>query len=109
MINEEMATRFRERVETWRGATAWLWSYSVTHSELHIRLVRPGTDENLHVICAGCRRISAPNAWRASAIELVFRPDDDQACCVVQDIAAGLRVECTIVYADGNVSPLLPC
>lgn len=58
-------------LEKWRGATAQAWEYSISHSQLLIRLHRPGEGVNsLFLHFKGCERVSFDREWKAVSIQI---------------------------------------
>jgi hypothetical protein len=88
-----------------RGWEAQLWSYRVSHSELEIRLKRPG--ENLTLMCIASFSISTPAHWTSS---LIINQQKDEiyndTVFLIQDEPAGVLVKCRRVELFYNVPPV---
>ena len=54
----------------WQGADARLWSYSVTHRSLTIRLEITGKEGYLDIYVGDTQRISAPTSWSNACFNL---------------------------------------
>jgi hypothetical protein len=88
-----------------RGWEAQLWSYRVSHSELEIRLKRPG--ENLTLLCAGTDSISTPVYWTSClTINQQKHETYNRTIFLIQDEPAGVLVKCGIVRLYYNVLPV---
>lgn len=88
-----------------RGWKARLWSYCASHSELEIRLQRPG--ENLTLMCIGSFSISTPVYW-TSTLAIAQQKDDiyNRTVFLIQDEPAEVVVKCWMVRLFYNVPPV---
>lgn len=103
--DERFADQFRHfptLLGRWRGGRARLWSYSVSHNSLAVRVERAGVLGNLHVHCSA-ESISGPVAWDGADIEIVPAPGGG---VLIQDRAAGVRILATTVSVAENVEPV---
>ncbi|MES2694447.1 MAG: hypothetical protein V4773_13310 [Verrucomicrobiota bacterium] len=59
-------------LQEWSGATAQAWEYSVSHSQLLIRLHREGSGGigSLFVLLKCCERVSFENTWADANIAI---------------------------------------
>lgn len=84
-----------------------LWAYSVSHATLQLRLVQPGVEGNVHVICEACSWIESPDSWDDCALVLGERNDSKgRGHLVLQDNIAGFRVTCRQIVFGRNVAPV---
>ena len=67
-------------LEKWAGGSAQAWGYSVSHSQLLIRLFRDsGNKENrtsLYLYLKDCRQVSFRDSWHEVAIEIAEQPGE---------------------------------
>ncbi len=93
-------------LESWRGATAQAWAYSVSHSQLLVRLYREedlkgSTLVSFYICLKGCGRVSFVDIWRDCAIQIEEREGKYGREFVVSD-GDRLRVECSSVFAAAS-------
>src|SRR3954466_9465549 len=62
--------RIQPLIARWNGGMASLWTYSISHGKLVLRLTRPTMRGNLHLACYDCRRISAPTVWGGISVQI---------------------------------------
>jgi hypothetical protein len=86
----------------WRGGRARLWSYSVSHCSLTIRVERAGVLGNLHIDCSA-EHIQGPVAWENAQIEISV---DEEGRYRIEDRAAGFRVVGYCLALTENVKPV---
>lgn len=86
-----------------RGATVTVWTYSVSHQTLTLRLQQPGRSGNTHLICRGCSRIEVSPHWLDSNLEI---SDIGQERFLITDANAGARIECLMMSVERNVAPV---
>jgi hypothetical protein len=102
---ESNVNNINKKLKRARGWEAQLWLYRVSHSELEIRLQRPG--ENLTLMCIATFSISAPAHWTSS---LVINQQTDEiyndTVYLIQDEPAGVLVKCRRVELFCNVPPV---
>ncbi len=82
-----------------RGSRARLWMFHATFNRLAIMLSRPGEEDVMYVIAAGCVTISAPVQWGDADISVEAftgaRPDGVRHRIV--DVRAGVEVTCSSI------------
>jgi len=93
--------QIQEALEIRYGGAAQVWSYSVSHQWLTIRLTKHGLAGNFHLLCGACDRLEFDTAWLDSNLQV----ERSEAGFVVRD-GAHLRVECGIVTGRYNVPPV---
>lgn len=101
---ERFADQFRHfptLLGRWRGGRARLWSYTVSHTTLTIRVERPGASGHLDVTCSA-DFISGPVAWENAELKITPGPDRG---VIIEDRAAGLRVVAGTVTVTEHVPP----
>lgn len=86
----------------WNGGYARLWSYTVSHSLLVIRIERPGIYGNLHVCCCPIV-IQAPAVWDRCAITISY---EQGVGYVISDPNALVRITADLVEIKENVQPV---
>ena len=62
-MSEQRISELRNAIEQSRGATATIWEYVASLSQLTIRISLPGSAENIHFVCNACIRIEMFTAW----------------------------------------------
>ena len=72
-----------------RGAIVTLWEYTVSLSQLTIRVTRPGERGNLHLVFNGCQRVEADSSWIDADLQIQVRGDlftltDARAKCLIE-------------------------
>ena len=99
---------FPTMLSRWAGGRAKLWSYSISHSVLTIRIELDDVRGNLHITCSSLQHIHAPASWVNSNIQILLENDDDEfAPFIVQDVGNDVRVVCVDAAIAENVKPVL--
>jgi hypothetical protein len=84
------ASKVDAMLKAWRGGMAQAWAYSVSHSQLLIRVHReknPVEVRSLFIYIKGCMQISFQSSWRDVAF-------------VIKEIGAGSGSEYEVSDAD---------
>lgn len=92
----------RMLLDSMKGAAVQLYSYSVSHSRLELRLVL-ASGSNVHLVCEGCRRICSPTAFGPADFELQQEPD---GTLILRDVRQNFEVECRTIGSVKNVAPV---
>src|SRR4051812_2932218 len=79
--------RIAPLIARWNGGMASLWTYSISHGKLIIRLNRPTIRGNLHLSCYDCRRISAPTVWGGINVQISAEDTPEGRRYVIRDEA----------------------
>ena len=87
-----------EELRYWQGAGAGLWSYSVSHSRLVMKLQRD--DEEVFLIMEDVRGIWGPVAWPKSGLRAY--KNEEAREWVVQDAEVGFMVTCGLVQITAD-------
>lgn len=90
----------------WNGGMASLWTYSISHGKLVLRLARPTVRGNLHLICYDCRRISAPTVWSGIHIQVAAEDTPEGRRYVIRDEGNKVEIRCGVLTAQENVEPI---
>lgn len=108
--NEPQSIEGLERIQPllgrWAGGMATLWTYSVSHGKLVLRLARPTVRGNLHLICYDCRRISAPTVWGGINIMVAAEDTPEGRRYVIRDEGNKVEIRCGMLTAQENVEPV---
>jgi hypothetical protein len=106
-MTDERKRELLATLEKWTDAVATLWTYSATHSQLELRLERPASRGNLHLICSGCVRVEARTTWSHAKLRFVERigPPETGRCELV-DLDAGVHIICEMIRVEANVEPV---
>jgi hypothetical protein len=93
-------------LESWRGATAQAWAYSVSHSQFLVRLYREEDLKgsplvSLYLYLKVCDRVSFVGIWRDASIQIAERAGKYGREFVVSD-GDRLRIECGAVFAAAS-------
>lgn len=92
-----------ELIANLRGATVTVWTYSVSHQTLTLRVQLPSQKGNTHLVCSGCSRIEVSPHWLNSNIEVsMIEPER----IMLIDHAASARIDCRLVHAQLDVPPV---
>ena len=94
---------FSEKILHWQGANAVLWTYSVSLSELHLRLQKNGLRGNLHVACSGVSLIKCLVSWRVDDLQAETINEGEY---VVIDRSNGFEVRCKNIRILEDVDPV---
>lgn len=98
---------FPKMLERWQGARAKLWSYSVSHKVLTLRVERAGVRGNLHIGCADLSYLRAPEHWDNCHIDIDLVDDDSRfPNFVVRDRDADVEIVCGVAEIAENVKPI---
>jgi hypothetical protein len=98
--------RIQPLVGRWAGGMASLWTYSISHAKLVVRLIRPGVRGNLHLSCYDCRRINAPAIWGGTALQIAVEESPEGRRFVLRDEANKVEIRCGYLTAQENVEPI---
>jgi hypothetical protein len=90
----------------WTGGMATLWTYSISHGKLIIRLSRPSIRGNLHLNCYDCRRISAPTSWGGQQVQITAEDTPEGRRYVLRDDTNKVEIRCGLLTAQENVEPI---
>ena len=85
-----------------KGATATLWEYSSSLSELVLRVTWTGRFENLHLVLNGCCRIESSATWS----DVDFSISENDGVLILKDDGAAFLVECSFIRVMRDVPPL---
>jgi hypothetical protein len=86
-----------------KDAVATVWEYTVSLSQLTIRISWPESAENLHIVCNACRRIEVSPAWGKVDLIIEYKSQD---ILVLRDDVGRFYVECGLIRAFRNVEPI---
>lgn len=75
MINIVSQENLGRVLEEWRGATAIVWMYHLSHRKMAIRLSFSSREDVLVCVVSGCKRILGPFEWDNSSFKLVSSVD----------------------------------
>src|SRR4051812_1447587 len=98
-------------LKRWDGATAQAWAYSVSHSQLLVRLYREERSReasrppSLFLYLKGCERVSFSGLWRTAKITIEKKEGLYGAEFIVAD-GDRLSVVCIAVFAAESVEYL---
>jgi len=98
--------RITPMLARWNGGMASLWTYSISHGKLVLRLARPNVRGNLHLICYDCRRISAPTVWGGIQIQVAAEDTPEGRRYVIRDEGNKVEIRCGVLTAQENVEPI---
>lgn len=93
----------REAIECSIDGLATIWEYSVSLSQLTIRISWSGKSENLHFVCNGCERMEMPSVW--DNLNFVLQKSDHDLYRL-EDHAAKFLLECRSIRVFRNVEPM---
>lgn len=110
-MNQHVAKKeaeVREQMAKWKGGTAKIWSYLVSHQILVIRVVSETLPGNLHITCIGTEHVTGPVSWLGSNFQLAQATTgaNGYRLSVVKDESAGFTVCCGSVEVEENVPPV---
>jgi hypothetical protein len=84
-------------LERWRGASAAVWTYTVSHRVLELRLYRSGAPRCLCIYCGDVEHLSGAVKWNDSSLEFErIGPDT----VILRDRRAGFEVRAGVVAAS---------
>lgn len=83
------------------GGLAEVWEYTASLSQLTLRVLWPGSDQNIHIVCNGCTRLEMHSVWKIAKLSV----DHTEVGLVVGDEAGKFLVECQSVRVFQNVEP----
>jgi hypothetical protein len=98
--------RVQPLVGKWAGGMAALWTYSISHAKLVVRLLRPGVRGNLHLSCYDCRRVNAPTHWGGTQLQITADDTPEGRRYVLRDEANKVEIRCGYLTAQENVEPI---
>jgi hypothetical protein len=98
--------RILPMVDRWTGGMASLWTYTISHGKLVLRLTRPSVRGNLHLTCYDCRRICAPTFWGNVNLQIVEEQTPEGRRLVLTDEANKVEIRCGYLVAAENVEPV---
>ena len=87
----------------WRGGTARLWAFTLSHCSLTIRLESLERRGNLHIICLGPERIHAPVQWTDADINISLT---DHGTYVVSDQKHDVAIWTESIEVKENCKPI---
>ncbi|MDB5298275.1 MAG: hypothetical protein JWO31_4258 [Phycisphaerales bacterium] len=102
----EGADRVAPLLAKWAGGMAWVWTYTVSHGRLVVRLTRPAARGNLHLSCYDCRRISGPTVWGNVNLQVASEDTPEGRRFVVRDESNKVEIRCGFLTAQENVEPI---
>jgi hypothetical protein len=88
--------------EKWSDSRAKIWDYQVSHSNLTIRLEKPGVKGNLHIICIEPIHICSKFIWENCNVEL----DIIDEIFIIKDINSDFELRCMDIEVKENCKPL---
>jgi hypothetical protein len=100
MTNQETVSR---EIDQLRGATITVWTYSVSHQTLTLRLQQSDQRANTHLVCDGCSRIEVSPHWLNANLEISSVSPDK---FLIVDASARVRIECLAVSVQHDVAPV---
>ena len=98
--------RIQPLLARWSGGMATLWTYTISHARLIVRLSRPSIRGNLHLTCYDCRRICAPTLWSGINVQVVTEDTPEGRRFVIRDDANKVEIRCSLLTAQENVDPI---
>lgn len=98
--------RIHPLLARWAGGIASLWTYSISHGKLVLRLTRPTLRGNLHLSCYDCRRINAPTVWGGVGVQIAAEDTPEGRRYVIRDEANKVEIRCGFLTAQENVEPI---
>ena len=98
--------RIQPLLGRWAGGMASLWTYSISHGKLVVRLTRPTIRGNLHLSCYDCRRICAPTVWGGTQVQIAAEDTPEGRRYVIRDEANKVEIRCGFLTAQENVEPI---
>ncbi len=98
--------RIQPLLARWAGGMASLWTYSISHGKLVLRLTRPTIRGNLHLSCYDCRRINAPTVWGGVGVQIAAEDTPEGRRYVIRDEANKVEIRCGFLTAQENVEPI---
>lgn len=102
-MTEDRINELRRTIELTRGAIATIWEYSVSLSQLTIRITWPDRKGNFHLICNACQRMEMLTAW--GNLDFTFHASDD-GFYRLEDPKGQFFVECGMIRVQRDVEPL---
>ena len=94
-------------LERWRGANAKLWTYSVTHHMLELRLQRETAKEYLIIKMDDVAWLCCPTSWPDACLVVSKEGVDDWGDVVItlRDAGAGVEIRGGIFGATEHYDP----
>jgi hypothetical protein len=88
----------RKWLDKWRGGTARLWQYSVSHKLLVLRLTHPQIVGCLDVCCGDTTYVCCNTSWDDADLRLEVRPENEvDLQYSLWDALHDFRIVCGIV------------
>lgn len=103
--SKEILESANRALENWDGSHGRLWEYQASHSTLTVRLYREGTDENLHVVCLGCKHIKMPNDMKSANLRAERRETVEGIDFILTDEQNHVEIRCGLMFTFRNVEP----
>jgi len=83
------------------GGLAEVWEYTSSLSQLTLRVLWLGSDQNIHIVFNGCMRLEMYSSWKVVKLSM----ENTDSGYVIRDDAAKFLVECQSVRVFENVEP----
>lgn len=99
------AEHFTESVGRWEEAEAQLWSYSVSHSKLEIKLTSSQRSDDLFLVCELVDYVQSLACWSDAQIALESCAEEGTAPLRLLDVNSELVVLCHAITAEVRVWP----
>src|SRR5262245_50480014 len=98
--------RNRKAIAKWEGGDVIIWSYTVSHRVLTIRVVAESRHGNLHISCGDCEHFVGPLKWSNCHFELIRENSGEDSKLILKDEHNKFAVICGVVEVKENVSPI---
>jgi len=85
------------------GSVVTPWEYTVSLSQLTLRISRPGERGNLHLVFNDCKRIELETGWSDADLRIEMTPDGS---VTLTDIRARCLVKAGLLRVFRDVEPL---
>ncbi|MCP4711960.1 MAG: RHS repeat protein, partial [Planctomycetes bacterium] len=85
------------KLSQWIGSYATIWSYTVSHQKMVIRLEGKSTKEIAELYLGGCEHIVGPTHWNDSQFEIVSTYEDGYYTYNIIDKKVGFEVQCHLI------------
>jgi hypothetical protein len=76
----------------YRGGSAQVWLFQVSHKRLILRLSLPDQQESLYIVAITCEHIVGPFSWRNASVSVVAT--EPELITRVIDESAGFELVC---------------
>lgn len=92
----------------WRGGVARLWAFQAAHCQLTIRIEKPVTPGNLHVMCVGPTFIHGSVQWQDCALDVCTEQNTSGGVTtyLLQDARADFAVRTEEIEVKEHCKPL---